>query len=64
MNLNHRIKLPNTCILAKKWRSVDRFFRKVTEIELHSNINREDGFSLGRSWKQALKENMTPAGRP
>jgi hypothetical protein len=52
INLDHQ----NTSILAKKSRCMDRIIRKAIEIELHPNINREDGFSLSRSWKPLIRD--------
>jgi hypothetical protein len=50
----------DTSILAKKFRCMDRISREVIEIKPHPNsMNREDGFSLSKSWKpliHALKE--------
>jgi hypothetical protein len=71
INLGHCIQLQDTSILAKKLRCMDRIIREAIEIKLHpNNMNREDGFSLSRSWKplinnlrewkQALTKNMTP----
>jgi hypothetical protein len=52
INLGHHIQLHNTSILAKKSRCMDRIIREAIRIELHpNNINREDGFSLSKSWK-------------
>jgi hypothetical protein len=49
------MQLRNTGVLAKKFRRMDCIIREVIEIELHPNIiNREDGFSLSRSWKPLI----------
>jgi hypothetical protein len=46
----------NTSILAKNSRYMDRIIREAIQIELHANnINREDGFSLSRSWKPLIR---------
>jgi hypothetical protein len=41
---------------------VEHIIREATEIQLHpDNVNREEGFSLSKSWKpllQTLKEQM------
>jgi predicted GIY-YIG superfamily endonuclease len=61
INLSHQIQLHNTSILANKSRYMDQTVREV--IDLHpNNINREDGFSLSRSWKP--NKNMTPSCEP
>jgi hypothetical protein len=72
INLAHFIQLHNTSILAKKSTRTGQIIMKATEIELQlNNINREDSFSLSRTWplifnlaerKQALNKNMTPFG--
>jgi hypothetical protein len=60
--------------VAKKSRYVDQIIREATEMALHPNsINREDDFSLSRSWKplihnlkerkRALSKNMLPSCR-
>jgi hypothetical protein len=55
--LGHRIKSHTTSILAKKLRYVDHIIRETIEIELHpNNINRENGFSLSRSWKPLIHD--------
>jgi hypothetical protein len=54
---------------------MDYIMKEAIQIELHpSNINREDGFLLSRSWKplihslkewkQSFTKNMTPTGGP
>jgi hypothetical protein len=51
----YRILLTTTIsILASTSRRKDRIRREATEIELHPNTNREDGFSLSRSWKPLI----------
>jgi hypothetical protein len=62
-------------VVAKKPRCMDQIIREVTEIVLHhSNVSREDDFSLSRSWKllihnlkewkHVLSNNMTLSGGP
>jgi hypothetical protein len=55
INLGHNIKLQNTCTLIAKTTYMDRVIRDASEIELHStNVNREDGFCLSKSWKPIM----------
>jgi hypothetical protein len=60
INLGHPIQLPNTSILARKSRCIDQVIREEVEIEFYpNNMNKDDGFSLSKSWKPlicALKE--------
>jgi hypothetical protein len=52
---DHHIQLQNTSILAKKSRYMGQIIREATEIECHpNNINREDGFSLSKSWNPII----------
>jgi hypothetical protein len=56
INLDHcnQLQAP-TSILAKKSRYRDGIIREATETELQpNNMNREDGFSLHRSWKPVI----------
>jgi hypothetical protein len=67
INLGHRIQLHNTSIPASKSRYMDRIIREATEIEPHpNNINRDNSFSLIRSWKpliRVLREHKLPLTR-
>jgi hypothetical protein len=67
------VYLHETCCLHI--RSMERIVREAIQIELQpNNINREDGFSLSRSWKplvQVLRKhkpapnnNTTPSAEP
>jgi hypothetical protein len=60
MNLGHCIQFQETGNLAKKSGSMECLIREAVEIELHpNNMNREEDFSLSKSWKsllQTLKE--------
>jgi hypothetical protein len=44
--------MQNTSILARKSRHMDWIIRE--EIQLHPYMNRENGFSLSRSWKPLI----------
>jgi hypothetical protein len=49
--------LPSTApnILASKHRCIKQIIRETIKIELHpKNMNRENGFSLSRSWKPLI----------
>jgi hypothetical protein len=53
--VGHDILLNNTNPLIKKSRRRDRHIREAIEFELHPiNMNREEGFSLGRPWKPSI----------
>lgn len=55
INLGSYIQLHNTSILFSKPRYVDHIARERIEIELlPSNLNREDGFCLRKSWKPLI----------
>jgi plasmid rolling circle replication initiator protein Rep len=55
INLDHKIQLKNTSILAKKSRQMDQIMREAVVIELNpNNMNREDGFSLSWAWKPLI----------
>jgi len=60
INLDHCIQFHDISILAKKSGYMECLIREVIEIGLQpDDINREEGFSLNRSWKpliQILKE--------
>jgi hypothetical protein len=47
INLEHRVLINCYSILVKKSRRME----KLSEIELHLNMNKEDWFFLSRSWK-------------
>jgi len=69
INLGHHIQFHNTRILATRIRCMEPIIRKATETELHSdNMNREEVFSLSKSWKlllQTLKKlNKAPPPNP
>jgi hypothetical protein len=75
INLGHCMQLHNTSIVAKKSRYMDRIIREAIELKLHpNNINKEDSFSLSRSWKPhsrstgekkpAPNKNTTHSGEP
>jgi hypothetical protein len=52
ISLGHRIQLQDTSILSSKFRYMYHIIREATEIELRpNNMNKEDGFSLSRSWQ-------------
>jgi hypothetical protein len=59
IKLGHHIQFHDTNILAMKSRCMECIIREVTEIELHPNNMKREGFSLMRAWKplvQTLKE--------
>jgi hypothetical protein len=56
-NMGH----PSTAlkILASKPRHIKQIIREAIKIEFHpNNMNRENGFSLSRSWKPLRPEGM------
>jgi hypothetical protein len=51
----YRKQLQDTKILSTKYRYTNRLVREAVEIELHpSNMNRQDGLCLSRSWKPLI----------
>jgi hypothetical protein len=54
VGLLFHIQLHNTSILAKKSRHMDRIFREVVGLELHPNMDSEDGFFLSMSRKPLI----------
>jgi hypothetical protein len=55
INLGHPIQPHNTIILSTKPRYMDHIIRDLTEIELHPNMNREDGFCISKLWKPLIR---------
>jgi len=56
INLSHHIQFQDTSILAMKSKCMEWIIREVIEIELHCvNMNREEGFSLSKSWSLFCK---------
>jgi hypothetical protein len=60
--------------MAKKSKCMDHIMREAKHVKLNANINRENCFSLSRSWKplihnlrewnQAFSKNMMPSSAP
>jgi len=56
INLSHHIQFQDTSILAMRSGCMEHIIREAIEIELHpDNMNREEGFSLIKSWKPLLQ---------
>jgi len=56
INLGHCIQFPDISILAKKSGYLECLIKEMTDRELHSdNLNREEGFSLSRSWRPLIQ---------
>jgi hypothetical protein len=45
------MRLQNTIILAKRKQQMDWILKEAIKIDLHPNMNREDGFCLRQTWK-------------
>jgi len=56
INLSHCFQFQDTSILAMRSGCMEHIIREAIEIELHpDNMNREEGFSLIKSWKPLLQ---------
>jgi hypothetical protein len=56
INLGHCIQFQDTSIPATRSEHMEHVIREARKIELHPNNMNREGFSLGKSWKQTLKE--------
>jgi hypothetical protein len=53
-NHNHRILLQDVEVLSTKSGYLDHLIMEAIEVNLHPNINREDGLMLSRAWKPII----------
>lgn len=66
MNVYHHIQLHNANSVTRKSRHIEHMISEVAEIELYLNMNRENGFSLSKSWElviQSVKEHAEVLAR-
>jgi len=55
MKVGHHIRFTDTSILAKKPRCMESIIMEVTQIEFHPDMNREESFSMSKSWKPLFR---------